>query len=94
MLGGEPVGLLKVLRSVSHWELLQLQLAPAVQGAGIGSQIIRSLINQARAADTCLRLHVLKAGPACLLYKRLGFAVVAEKKYSYEIASGASSETN
>lgn len=89
MRSGEPVGLLKVVRNGSQWELLQIQLVPALQGAGVGSRIIRSLLAEARAAGAVVRLGVLKANPARRLYERLGFVIVAENEYSYEMAAGA-----
>ena len=82
---GRPVGLLKVLRDGPEWELLQVQLEPTAQGAGIGSQIIRSLVAEAKSAGAKLRLGVLKANPARRLYERLGFVVVGEKEHSYEM---------
>jgi ribosomal protein S18 acetylase RimI-like enzyme len=88
LLAGQPVGLLKVLRHGPEWELLQIQLAPGVQGQGLGSHILQALLSEAKAAGVALRLGVLKENPARRLYERLGFAVVREKEYSYEMAAG------
>jgi GNAT superfamily N-acetyltransferase len=56
MQGDQVIGLLKVVRDGVYWELLQIQLAPAFQGHGLGSQIVRGLVAKARAAGVSLRL--------------------------------------
>jgi ribosomal protein S18 acetylase RimI-like enzyme len=86
---GEAVGLLKVVRHSSHWELLQIQLTPQFQGKGIGTTIIRSVLAEARTIGVGVRLGVLKANPARKLYERLGFVVVDEKEHSYEMEIAA-----
>lgn len=85
---GTPVGLLKVVRDGMEWELLQIQLLPALQRAGIGTELVRSVVAQARAAGASLRLSVLKANPARSLYERLGFKVVREKANAVEMRLG------
>src|SRR5262249_35128975 len=82
---GEPVGLLKVVREGSQWDLVQIQLVPSLHGKGIGTKILESLIEEARANRASLKLSVLKANPARHLYERLGFAVVADTADSYQM---------
>ena len=86
---GSAIGVLKVLRNADQWELYQIQLMPAYQGKGIGSQIIRSLVAEAKAAGVSIRLGVLRANPARKLYERLGFVVVSEKEHGYEMVAAA-----
>lgn len=90
---GKPVGLLKVARDGTGWELVQIQLSPAVQRAGVGSQLIRGVIAEARAAGASLRLSVLKANPARALYERLGFAVFREQDHAFEMRLGGQAPT-
>jgi ribosomal protein S18 acetylase RimI-like enzyme len=86
LLSGEvPVGLLKVVREGTEWELLQIQLCPAFQGRGHGAQLVGQIILEAQEAGATLRLGVLKANPARHLYERLGFSVVGEKAHSFEM---------
>lgn len=82
----EPIGLFKVVREDRQWELVQVQLAPSVQGKGVGARLVRTLVEEARSKGASLRLSVLKANPAKRLYERLGFVVVAEKANAYEMA--------
>jgi ribosomal protein S18 acetylase RimI-like enzyme len=85
---GQPAGVVKMLRAGSDWELLQIQIAPEWQARGIGSDIIRNLLAEAKTAGATVRLSVLKENPARRLYERLGFVVVAEKGQSWAMAAG------
>jgi ribosomal protein S18 acetylase RimI-like enzyme len=89
---GEPVGLWKVARSPTEWHLMQVQLLPSRQGAGIGGSLIRLLLADARVASVSVRLNVLKANPARRLYERLGFRIVGETEHAFCMrASGSDS---
>lgn len=81
--GATPVGLLKLLRDGTQWQLIQIQLSPDLQGQGVGSQLLASTIAEATAAGATLSLSVLKANPAKALYERFGLVVVAEDDHSY-----------
>ena len=82
----KPVGLLKVRREGRTWELVQVQLLPSLQGKGVGTKLLQSLVQEAREAGAGLKLNVLKANPARRLYERIGFVVVGEKAHAYEMA--------
>lgn len=81
MLDDTPAGLVKLAREPAGWELLQVQIAPSLQGRGLG----RALIDQSRKARVPLRLHVLKQNPARHLYERLGFEHIGEDALEYEM---------
>jgi GNAT superfamily N-acetyltransferase len=49
-LAGEAVGLLKVARDEKDWHLIQIQLRPSLQGQGLGTQLIQTVIDEARHA--------------------------------------------
>jgi ribosomal protein S18 acetylase RimI-like enzyme len=85
LLAGEPVGLLKVVRTAPVWDLIQIQVAPSAQGKGLGEQLLRRLMAQAMAAGSSIKLSVLKANPAKRLYERMGFTVTAETEDAYEM---------
>lgn len=78
-----PAGLLKVRRTPEVWEIIQLHLAPRLQGLGLGRGLLEDLIASATAADVGLSLHVLKANPARRLYERLGFKIIDESPHDY-----------
>ena len=70
---GRAVGLLKLLREGDPWTREQVQLAPEVQGRGLGEALLLAVIADARAAAVGIELGVLKGNPARRLYERLGF---------------------
>jgi ribosomal protein S18 acetylase RimI-like enzyme len=85
---GRPAGLFKVARDGLDWQLIQIQLAPELQGRGVGQRLIGELIAEARRAGATLSLHVLHANPARRLYERLGFRIVGEGEHEYLMQLG------
>ncbi|MFF7637669.1 GNAT family N-acetyltransferase [Kitasatospora sp. NPDC008050] len=55
-----------------HW-LEHFYLDPAVQGRGLGSAVLRTLLGRADAQGWTVRLNVLQGSPARRLYERFGF---------------------
>jgi RimJ/RimL family protein N-acetyltransferase len=84
-----PIGMMKVIRSDSEWDLDQFQLEPECQRQGLGSDILRQLQATARTAGVRLTLKVLKVNPALRLYQRLGFKIVGEEEAIYAMQSEA-----
>ena len=80
--GGIAVGSILVFRSDSQIRLVDIALLPECRSRGIGTKLIADLLAEAARARLPLRLNVLSASPAALLYKRLGFHVRAEN-YPY-----------
>jgi GNAT superfamily N-acetyltransferase len=85
LLNNQPVGLLKVSRNRTDWDLRQIQITPSLQGQGFGTQLIQSIIAEARQAGASLQLKVLNANPARRLYERLGFTVRAQNSHRIEM---------
>lgn len=75
---GRIVGLLKLDRTGADWVVMQIQIAPELQGQGLGRRLLLDYIAQAQAGGHDVTLHVLKANPARGLYERLGFVVEGE----------------
>lgn len=83
---GQAAGLLKISRSEPNrqdWQIHQLQIAPALQGQGMGAALLRQLHDEAAAAGVGLALGVLKRNPAQALYRRLGFVDDGENELEY-----------
>ena len=71
---GEAVGAVQVHTADDHYLLSQIEVAPAHQGQGYGTRVIRRLQEQATQDGRSIQLQVLKVNPAALrLYERLGF---------------------
>jgi ribosomal protein S18 acetylase RimI-like enzyme len=80
---GTTVGALRMQRLDSHMQLDQLFISKPYQRQGIGTQLVRGLIAEARSANKPLRLRVLRTNPAKALYERLGFVVTQTTKERY-----------
>ncbi len=76
MKGARAVGRMMVLRGQNEFRLIDISLLPEFQNAGIGTRLLRDLLEEASEADKPLRLQVLKTSPAVGLYTSLHFAIV------------------
>ncbi|WP_431610926.1 GNAT family N-acetyltransferase [Chryseobacterium sp. 'Rf worker isolate 10'] len=83
LLDYQPIGLLKVDRTFTNIEVLQLQIDPSQQGKGLGKKILEDILEEASLAGKTVSLSVLKTNKAQHLYKSLGFRTVDEDQYSY-----------
>ena len=72
-LDGEDIGRLYVDRRDDHMRIIDFTLLPEHRGQGIGSDILRSLLNEAHGGKVPVRLHVEQGSPALNLYLRHGF---------------------
>ncbi|MGF6812469.1 ribosomal protein S18 acetylase RimI-like enzyme [Paraburkholderia sp. Clong3] len=86
---GAPAGLLKAHRNDVEWFVVQLQIAPALQGRGIGEQALRTILRAAAAEALPVSLQVLKGNPAKRLYDRLGFEIVGEDQTQFHMRLAA-----
>jgi ribosomal protein S18 acetylase RimI-like enzyme len=75
MCDGEAIGCLSVLHEPSRIFLSVIEIAPRYQGRGIGTALIRTLLDEAEARGVPVELQVLRVNPAVRLYERLGFVV-------------------
>ncbi|MFM0055888.1 GNAT family N-acetyltransferase [Paraburkholderia phytofirmans] len=82
---GAPAGLLKAHRTDAEWVVVQLQIAPALQGRGIGERALHTVLRAAQADALPVTLKVLKGNPAQRLYERLGFEIVGEDERQFHM---------
>ena len=75
---GERAGRLYVHRGPEEIRIMDIALAPAFRGQGIGTELLRALIAEADAGRRTLSIHVEGANPARSLYERLGFQPAGE----------------
>jgi ribosomal protein S18 acetylase RimI-like enzyme len=72
------VGTVCVERRPDCLYIVELQLLPAYQGRGIGSEVVRSIIRDAAAEQLPIALSVVPANSrARRLYERLGFEITS-----------------
>ena len=75
---GEPGGRLYVHRGAEEIRIMDIALAPAFRGRGIGTELLRQLMGEAAGSARSLSIHVEMNNPARRLYERLGFEPAGE----------------
>ena len=77
-LDGRAIGRMLVLRGKEENRLVDIALLPEHRNAGIGTGLLRGLIDEAARAAKSVTLHVERTNPAAGLYERLGFIKTRE----------------
>jgi ribosomal protein S18 acetylase RimI-like enzyme len=87
VVGGQDVGLLAAEDEPHELWLVKLYLLEDARGRGLGSALVRRVIDEADRAGKGVRLRVLRSNPrAKALYERLGFRVVGEEPERFFMA--------
>lgn len=76
--GGEPVGRLYLARTDEEILIVDIAILPEHRGQGIGTQLLRGLLEEATDGGKRVSIHVARENRALGLYERLGFRRVAE----------------
>lgn len=76
---GEPIGRLYIDRRKDEHRLIDIALLPEFRGRGLGGELMRGVLDEARAAGKLVRIHVEQNNPAMRLYTRLGFAKIEDQ---------------
>lgn len=76
--GGDFAGSITLRPTDDHRLLEHFYLAPHHQGRGLGSAVLRSVLNRTDAERATVRLNVLQGSPARRLYERHGFTPESE----------------
>jgi len=90
---GEHIGCLAVVDQDDGIFLSYLALMPDHQGQGIGTWLIRDVLDQARAKGVAVTLRVLRTNPARALYERLGFRIYETTETHHLMISHPNSES-
>jgi ribosomal protein S18 acetylase RimI-like enzyme len=85
LLAGEPVGVLTVVRGPRGDAVSRVAVLPRVQGRGVGTFLLRSILERNAREGRPVRLSVYKCNPAWRLYQRLGFQIVSESDIEYHM---------
>lgn len=75
---GIPAGRLYVDRREKELHILDIALLPDHQRAGIGTFLLRQLMEEASASSKFVSIYVEKFNPALNLYQRLGFVHISD----------------
>lgn len=80
VLDDQDIGAVSVEIKPEEHFLARLYLLPDYQRRGIGTHLLRSILDKAFAQGLAVTLQVLKGNPAKRMYERLGFAKIGETK--------------
>jgi len=78
-LAGRPIGRLYVDRREDEIRIIDIALLPEHRGKGIGSRVMKSLLDEGKNSGKPVRIHVEKNNPALRLYHRLGFTKIEDR---------------
>jgi len=76
---GIPIGRIYVYRTPAEIRLMDIALNAEQRSRGIGSALLCELMDEARATNRELTLHVEPDNPAQRFYQRLGFCLIEHR---------------
>jgi ribosomal protein S18 acetylase RimI-like enzyme len=79
LVDGFPAGRLYVARWPEEIRIVDIALLPTSRARGVGTALLRGLIDEAAAAGKRVSIHVERENRALRLYERLGFTRVEER---------------
>jgi ribosomal protein S18 acetylase RimI-like enzyme len=80
---GRDVGALVMEQHTDALVLANIYILPEYQGHGLGTAVIKAILEQAGREKVPVTLRVLKVNPARHLYERLGFLITGETETHY-----------
>jgi ribosomal protein S18 acetylase RimI-like enzyme len=83
MFQGTDVGVLSVRKRETEVFLNFIEVLPEYQNQGIGTAVIKSILEEAHHTGQPVSLQVMKVNPARSLYERLGFLTTGETATHY-----------
>jgi ribosomal protein S18 acetylase RimI-like enzyme len=89
---GNAAGHLLLDRRAQSWRIVDLAVAQAHRGQGMGMRALHQCQRQAADAGCDLALQVAPGNPARRLYERLGFYAVREDAVTVEMVWNAAEE--
>ncbi len=75
---GAAVGRMLLDRETAGIHLIDIALLEEHRNCGVGTHLLRQLLDECAVRGDTLRLQVLKGNPAIQLYRRMGFAQCSE----------------
>lgn len=78
ILDKETIGAIEIHDRETELFIANFEIAPQFQNKGIGSAILKRIINTSDDKQKSLKLQVLRVNPARRFYKRFGFKTVDE----------------
>ena len=79
LVDGQPAGRLYVARWPEELRVIDIAIVPEFRRRGVGTALLHSLLEEARARGLPVRIHVERLNPALALYERLGFHLLEDR---------------
>ena len=83
LLDGRPVGRIYLHHGKDEIRIIDIALLPEYRNQGIGSVLLKEVLQEGREANIPVAIHVERFNPALSLYARLGFHLVEDKGVYY-----------
>lgn len=81
-LGGEAIGRIYLHRGDDRIHILDVTLLPEHRNSGIGSSLLRDVVNEAAHSQRNVCIYVETFNPSLRLFQRLGFVVAREEGFN------------
>jgi putative hydrolase of the HAD superfamily len=81
--GDQPIGTIFIFKDEKYLDIEKFYIHPEYQNKGIGSYLLKQVLDDAEKTGLTARLAVLKINPAVSLYRRHGFESVKEDDLFY-----------
>ncbi|HEY6968144.1 MAG TPA: GNAT family N-acetyltransferase [Candidatus Angelobacter sp.] len=78
---GAPVGRIYIDRSGDEFHILDVTVLPGHRNRGIGSWLLRRVLDEARQMGTPITIYVESFNPSLRLFERLGFLKAEENGF-------------
>jgi GNAT superfamily N-acetyltransferase len=80
---GQDVGWIQEQISEKSINLGSFYIAPTMQGRGVGTQVLRILLERAASESKSMTLAVVKINPARQFYEKHGFRITHEDEHKF-----------
>jgi GNAT superfamily N-acetyltransferase len=80
---GVPIGRIYIDRTPGEICLVDITLLPEARGSGLGTQLLREILDEGESTASRVTIHVERFNPAMRLYQRLGFVPIEESGVYY-----------
>ncbi len=71
-----PIGTILITENEDHIEIAQFIIVSEYQNKGIGSHILKDIMDRADHSGRVIKLQYLRINPVASLYSRMGFQVI------------------
>lgn len=78
LLNSQRIGRLYLAKLENEFRILDITLLPEFRSKGIGTYLVRQILDECQAADRPLRLHVVRGSRENGFYARIGFRPIGD----------------